>query len=338
MNDAERGKMLRAHAAVKEHGGINAAAKATGIPYTTTRKYYNLAMAHLGLPDVRHHPKSLAHTPLSDAPQAVASELILSLPPIQNGAALAFSDCHWTSLVQPLSLAHEALITMARHLQPGFLFCVGDALDMGGASRHLPSMWSDVSKPKVKDELAAGQTHLRDLREAAGNPECYWIRGNHDDRFDKYLAAHAAAFEGMGAFTLADWFQDWRMCWRLDVGDNVSFVHRFHNGVHAAHNNAMKSARTVISGDTHALEVKPWNNWTRRLWGVQCGMIGDPTWPCFNYRLAQPGQQQPGFVVLTWKDGELMTPEPCEVVNGAAWFRGEPVAGRVRVKAGRAAA
>jgi hypothetical protein len=335
MNDAERGKMLRAHEAVKEHGGVNAAARATGIPYTTTRKYYNLAMAHLGLPDVRHDPKSLAHTPLSDAPQAIASELILSLPPIQNGTALAFSDCHWTSLVQPLSLAHEALITMTRHLQPGFLFCVGDALDMGSTSRHPPLMWSDVRKPKVKDELAAGQTHLRDLRAAAGSPECFWIRGNHDDRFDKYLAAHAAAFEGMGAFTLADWFPDWRMCWRLDVGDNVSFVHRFHNGVHAGYNNAMKSARTVISGDTHALEVKPWNNWTRRLWGVQCGMIGDPAWPCFNYRLAQPGQQQPGFIVLTWKDGELMTPEPCEVVNGAAWFRGEPVAGRVRVRAGR---
>jgi len=335
MNDAERGKMLHAHAAVKEHGGISAAAKATGIPYTTTRKYYNLAMAHLGLPDVRHHPKSLAHTPLSDAPQANASELIVSLPPIQNGTALAFSDCHWTSLVQPLSLAHEALLVMARHLQPGFLFCVGDALDMGATSRHPPLMWSDVRKPKVKDELAAGQTHLRDLREAAGSPECFWIRGNHDDRFDKYLAAHAAQFEGMGAFTLADWFSDWRMCWRLDVGDNVSFVHRFHNGVHAGYNNAMKSARTVISGDTHALEVKPWNNWTRRLWGVQCGMIGDPAWPCFNYRLAQPGQQQPGFIVLTWKDGELMTPEPCEVVNGAAWFRGEPVAGRVRVRAGR---
>jgi len=335
MNDAERGKMLHAHAAVKEHGSINAACKAANIPNTTLRKYYNLAMVHLSLPDVRHHPKSLAHTPLSDAPQAIASELILSLPPIQNGTALAFSDCHWTSLVQPLSLAHEALITMARHLQPGFLFCVGDALDMGCASRHLPGMWSDVSKPKVKDELAAGQTHLRDLREAAGNPECFWIRGNHDDRFDKYLAAHAAAFEGMGAFALKDWFPDWRMCWRLDAGDNVSFVHRFHNGVHAGYNNAMKSARTVISGDTHALEVKPWNNWTRRLWGVQCGMIGDPAWPCFNYRLAQPGQQQPGFIVLTWKDGELMTPEPCEVVNGAAWFRGEPVAGRVRVRAGR---
>jgi hypothetical protein len=338
MHDALREKLLHAHAAVKEHGAINVASKATGIPYTTIRKYYTQAMVELSLPDVRHHPKSLAHTPVVEAPQAARSELAINLPPIQNGTALAFSDCHWTSLIQPRSLAHEALLILARHLKPGFLFCVGDALDMGSTSRHLPLMWSDVSKPKVKDELAAGQTHLRDLREAAGDPECYWIRGNHDDRFDKYLAAHAAAFEGMGAFTLADWFQDWRMCWRLDVGDNVSFVHRFHNGVHAGYNNAMKSARTVISGDTHALEVKPWNNWTRRLWGVQCGMIGDPAWPCFNYRLAQPGQQQPGFVVLTWKDGELMTPEPCEVVNGAAWFRGEPVAGRVRVKAGRAAA
>lgn len=199
MHDALREKLLHAHAAVREHGAINVASKATGIPYTTIRKYYTQAMVELSLPDVRHHPKSLAHTPVVEAPQAARSELAINLPPIQNGTALAFSDCHWTSLIQPRSLAHEALLILARHLKPGFLFCVGDALDMGSTSRHLPLMWSDVSKPKVKDELAAGQTHLRDLREAAGNPECYWIRGNHDDRFDKYLAAHAAAFEGMGA-------------------------------------------------------------------------------------------------------------------------------------------
>lgn len=338
MRDIKRAKLLRSYEAVKEAGSINKAAKNLAMAYETVREHYKKALSELGLPDIRHDKQSLAHTPISEEPQGAKSDLILHLPPIKNGMALAFSDCHWTSLVQPLSIAHEALLIMARYIKPDYLFCVGDALDMGTTSRHAPLMWSDVSKPKVKDELAAGQTHLRDLREAAGNPECYWIRGNHDDRFDKYLAAHAAAFEGMGAFTLADWFPDWRMCWRLDVGENVSFVHRFHNGVHAGYNNAMKSARTIISGDTHALEVKPWNNWTRRLWGVQCGMIGDPAWPCFNYRLAQPSQQQPGFIVLTWKDGELMTPEPCEVVNGAAWFRGEPVAGRVRVKAGRSSA
>jgi hypothetical protein len=124
------------------------------------------------------------------------------------------------------------------------------------------------------------------------------------------------------------------MTYRLDVGD-VSFVHRYHGGIHAGYNNAMKAGRSIISGDTHALDVRPLNHWTKRIYGVQTGMLGDPNWPQFNYRLGIPGYQNQGFVVLTWRDGALAPPETCEVVNGAAWFRGQVICGRVRIKAGR---
>lgn len=346
MREHKRLRVEAFHQAVAKYGSIQSAQKAvaetreppfkTGLCWTSARHLYMDAINALKLPDVRHNKRSLAHSPTMAADDTPPqSEVILEIPPIENGVAICFGDCHWTTLKQQRSLAHEALLTLTRHLKPGFLFCTGDALNMGTVSRHAPLMWSDLRQPKVVDEIAAGQSHMREIREAAGDPECYWIRGNHDDRFDKYLAAHAAAFEGMGAFALHDQFPDWRMTWRLDVGEQFSVVHRWHAGIHAAYNNAMKSGRTVISGDTHALQVRPLNKWGGRSWGVECGMLGDPNWPCFNYRLGIDGQWQPGFVVLTFRDGVMATPEVVEVRDGAAWFRGEPIAGRVRVRAGR---
>jgi len=327
--------MLAAHKAVAQYGSIQVAAKELGEPYETIRNRYHKAIEVLKQPDVRHSKMSVAREPVAyDENNAPRSALIMELPPIRDGIGIVFSDCHWTTLEQPRSISHEALLIIARHLKPGFLFCAGDAVDMGAVSRHPPLMWSDVKKPGVKDELAAAQTHLRDLRAAAGDPQCFWVRGNHDDRWDKHLAAHAAAFEGMGAFTLADQFADWPMCYRLDIGD-LSIVHRWHGGIHSAFNNALKSGRTIISGHTHALDVRPLNQWGKRIWGVQAGTLADKAWPQFNYTLGVPGQHNQGFVILTWRDGALMPPEICEVSDGAAWFRGELICGRVRVKAGR---
>lgn len=326
-----------AYAAVLKHGSVQGAAKAEGIPTQTMSFRYKRAMDILKKPDIRSSPKSLARESLAvaySADKQYNSEMVTSIPAIKEGIGICFSDCHWRSLKQARSVSHEALLIVARHLKPVFLFCLGDALDMGSVSRHPPLMWGDVTKPKVQEELAAAQTHLRDIREAAGEAQCHWVRGNHDDRYDKWLAAHAASFEGMGAFSLQDQFPDWKMTYRLDVGD-VSMVHRFHGGIHAGYNNAMRSGRSIISGDTHALDVRPLNYWDKRVWGVQCGMLGDPNWPQFNYRMGIPGYQNQGFVVLSWKDGVLMPPEVCEVTDGAAWFRGQLICGRVRKKAGR---
>lgn len=329
--------MIAAHEAVAESGSIQAAAKRLDVPYETLRNRYHRAIEILKKPDVRHSTQSLAREPVAnlyDEKNEARPEMVMEIPPISDGTAIVFSDCHWRSLQQPRTLSHEALLILARHIKPGFLFCAGDALDMGSVSRHPPLGWGDVKKPNVKEELAAGQTHLRDLREAAGNPQCYWVRGNHDDRYDKFLSAHAAAFDGMGAFALQDQFLDWPMTYRLDVGD-VSIVHGWHSGIHSAYNNALKSGRTIISGHTHTLDVRPLNHWSKRIWGVQAGTLADKNWPQFNYTMGLPGQHNQGFVVLTWRDGALQPPELCEVSDGAAWFRGQLVCGRVRIKAGR---
>ena len=45
-----------------------------------------------------------------------------------------------------------------------------------------------------------------------------------------------------------------------------------------------------------------------------------------EYAENAPSQACSGFVVLTWKDGRMLPPEMCEVIDGKAYFRGEVVA------------
>ena len=39
-----------------------------------------------------------------------------------------------------------------------------------------------------------------------------------------------------------------------------------------------------------------------------------------------------GWVVLTVRNGRLLQPEMCEVLDGVAYFRGEALAGKPRVR------
>jgi hypothetical protein len=321
--------------AVVVHGDINKAARSfmPPMPTRTANNHYEAAINRFGKPDVRKHFKAMALAYDPDNPPE--SELIERITHL-NAVAVAFSDAHWTSLRQPRSLAHEALLRAIPLVKPDILLSVGDLVDMGEQSRHDPLGWH--KRIKVKEELDAAKQHLDDIMGTAPRALRFWVRGNHDDRFDKYLALHSAMFEGVDGFDFAGHFSDWRMCHRLDLNDAV-VMHRFHGGIHAGWNNAVKAGLSFISGDTHSLEVKPMVDMRGRRYGVQTGMLADPVWPCFGYTQGNTRLWTPGFAVLTWRNGVLMPPELCEIINGVAWFRGQELAGkpRVRVQAGRSA-
>lgn len=324
------------HEMVAKTGSVLGAAKALGVSKSTAEGRYTTAMKLYGLPDVRQMTgQPIRATPYDpDAPprSALAAEMT-----IRDGVALVFGDAHWTHPEQPRSLAHEALLAAIPSIAPTVILSVGDLMDLGEPSRHAPLMWQ--RRHRVRDELDAARLHLGDIVALAPKAKRWWIRGNHDDRFDKWLADNAAAFEGIHGLALQDHFPDWEFCWRLNINTDVVAMHRFHGGIHAGWNNTVKAGLTTITGDTHSLEAKPNVDMRGRRWGIQTGMLADPAWPCFHYMLGNTRLWTPGFVVLTWRDGELMPPELCEVVNGVAWFRGKALAGkpRVRVQAGRGA-
>jgi len=315
--------------AVLTYGTVMAASIALGIPPATGQRRFDRAKQELGLPDLRQTARRDA---VPYDPTRHPECALVATETAQDATVLIFSDAHWTVIDQPRSLAHEAMLAAIPHIQPTHIVAAGDMLDMTQPSRHPPIGWG--VQPRVRDEIDTGRLHLGDIVALAPKAARWWVRGNHDDRFDRWLAANAGAFADVAGLCLADHFPDWRMCWRLDFNDAVIW-HANHNGIHAAWNDALKAGLTTVSGHNHALEVKPITDMRGRRWGIKSGMLGDPAWPCFHYAGANPRMWGQGWVVLTWHNGVMRPPELCEVADGIAWFRGHAMAGRTRRRAGK---
>jgi hypothetical protein len=52
-------------------------------------------------------------------------------------------------------------------------------------------------------------------------------------------------------------------------------------------------------------------------------MLGDPMHKAFEYAEGTASRAQPGFVLITFRDGIMMPPELCELVDGRPVFRGD---------------
>lgn len=242
---------------------------------------------------------------------------------ITDGRIVVFSDAHfWPG--QSKTIAHRALLELLRPLRPAVVVANGDLFDGARVSRHARLGWEKL--PTVKEELDICDEYLHEIRLAAGPKTCqfFWNVGNHDQRFDRMLSQNAAEYEGVIS-RLEDRFSDWEFAWSLNVNDQVMVKHRWHNGIHAGYNNALKSGRSIVTGHLHRLLVTPWGDYNGRRWGVDTGTLSDPILPQFEYAENNPSPHTPGFAVLTIKDGKLLPPELCEVINGRAYFRGEEV-------------
>jgi hypothetical protein len=246
---------------------------------------------------------------------------------IDTGSVVVFSDCHyWPG--EP-SIAHRALIEVIRTVKPRVAIANGDVFDGGSIGRHPPFGFS--TRPTPVQELHACQERLGEVEQVMPNgSELLWNLGNHDIRWERTLATQAEQFAGLHGLRLADHFPAWEFQWstliNVESAGPVMVKHRFANGIHAAYNNTMKGGLSIVTGHTHHLEVKPYVDYRGRRYGVQCGSCSDLASPQFEYTENSPSPACSGFAVLTFRDGRLLAPELCEVVDGAAWFRGEPVA------------
>jgi predicted phosphodiesterase len=256
----------------------------------------------------------------------------LLLPENQLRAELTLSDCsiivfsdahYWPDLI---STAHMALIEVIQTLpNVGAIVANGDVFDGATTGRHARIGWATT--PTTKQELEAVQDRLGEI-EAVAPKGAKLIRtwGNHDIRFDSRLSNAAPEYEGIHGLALSDHIPMWKACWSLMVNDNVMIKHRYHNGIHATYNNALKAGRSIVTGHLHRLCVTPWGDYNGRRWGVDTGTLADPDGPQFAYSEDNPKPHCAGFAVLTFDDrSEMLPPELCEVVNGRAYFRGRRV-------------
>jgi len=229
---------------------------------------------------------------------------------LENGIIVIGSDCHyWPDII---STAHRAFVKIIKDLKPRMVVMNGDVFDGASISRHPPSGWG--STPSVKQELEACQDRLGEVEKAAKGAALHWTWGNHDMRFNARLAAQVGdTWRGVEGMNLTDHFPLWKFSTSIMVNESVMIKHRYHNGIHAVYNNALKSGISIVTGHLHSLKVTPFSDYRGDRYGVDTGSLADINGNQFEYSEDNPKNHRSGFAVLTFVDGELLPPELCQV-------------------------
>ena len=308
--------MREAAQAVALYGTITKAAQALGIPRETLQSRYNNA---------RHAPPELLR-----AKDFTATEWHPRVcRPVDNGNVIVFSDAHyWPG---PATTAHRALLHLIRELKPVMVVANGDVFDGARISRHPRIMWEQ--SPSVADEIKAVTARLDEVEQAAGvGCHLVWNYGNHDQRFETFLSANAAPYEGVAGMALKERFPRWIFSMRLDVNagtdSHTVIKHRWKGGIHASRNNTANAGVSFVTGHLHSLKVAPLTDARGTRYGVDTGTLTElPSEQTVGYLEDGVTDWRAGFAVLTYQDGDLLWPDVCHVVApGLVEFRGRRIA------------
>ena len=239
---------------------------------------------------------------------------------MEKGRVVVFSDAHFWP--DDYTTAYRALLIIIKEFQPKVVVANGDMFDGSQNSRHPRIGWS--KSPTVKEELEACQTFMEGIQKAAVGAELIWTMGNHDARFETFLAAQAPQYEGVSGFTLKDHFPHWLPCWSYWVNEDTCIKHRWKGGFGAGRANALNAGVNMITGHTHNLAVQPLTDYNGTRYGVQTGTLSDPNGEQYmGYTEDGPKDWRSGFALLSFEEGRLMLPELIQVCGEDRFeFRG----------------
>jgi hypothetical protein len=245
---------------------------------------------------------------------------------IPDGIVLVGSDAHyWPKRV---TAAHRAFVRACKELKPKAVIMNGDVLDGSRISRHPPIGWE--SRPALVEEIEASKERLGEIYSTAKNAKFVWTLGNHDSRFETRLATVAPEYAKIHGVHLQDHFPEWQPGWACWLNDDVVVKHRYKGGVHATHNNALASGKTMVTGHLHSLKVTPYDDYNGTRWGVDTGTLAAKEGEQFvDYTEDNPRNWRSGFAVLTFHKGRLLWPEVVNVRDeeaGEVEFRGRTYA------------
>jgi len=244
---------------------------------------------------------------------------------VENGTVIVFSDAHFWPGIR--STAFQGLLWAIAELKPTAVIANGDIFDGSLISRHAKIGWA--KSPSVIEELKACEANMGEIEEVAKaarhNVRLVWPLGNHDARFETFLAANAPQYEHIKGFSLRDHFPAWQPCWSVWLNENVVVKHRNKGGIHATHNNTVQSGVTMVTGHLHSLKVSPYTDYNGVRYGVDTGTLAGIYGPQFrDYLEENPVNWRSGFAVLTFANGKLLMPELAMVeTNETIQFRGK---------------
>jgi len=248
---------------------------------------------------------------------------------IEDGVIIVGSDAHiWPG---EKTTALKAFIKFIRDLKPKQVHLNGDVFDGAKISRH-PKIGFLEKAPDVWEELHACQESLAEIEAAAGKATKIWEFGNHDMRFEAFLAANAPQYEGVKGMHLKDHFPAWTPCWathiNADKPSHTVIKHRLKGGKYDVSTNLMAAHVHMVTGHTHSLKWWPMTTYrAHTLYGINTGTLSSPhSEPFVHYTEDAPTDWRAGFAVLTYWKGRLLQPELAEVIGpDLVNFRGQVI-------------
>lgn len=230
---------------------------------------------------------------------------------LEKGRIIVFSDAHFWP--EEYTTAYKALLETIKEFKPKVVIANGDVFDGSQASRHPRIGWQKT--PSVKEELEACQEFMNEIEKVGGNAcEYIWTMGNHDARFETFLAASVPQYEGVHGYSLKDHFPMWKPCWSYWVNEDTVIKHRFKGGFGAGRANTLNAGVNMVTGHTHQLKVEPLTDYNGTRYGVQTGTLADPNGQQFmDYTEDNPKDWRSGFVLLSWERSRLLMPELVQV-------------------------
>jgi hypothetical protein len=206
---------------------------------------------------------------------------------LKNGTILVGSDFHiWPG---QNSTALRAFKKLADDLRPNVVILNGDVLDFPSIGRHAPIMWE--SAPEPWQEIEAAQDHLDDIAKACRRARKIWTLGNHDARFEANLANNARQYRNIKGVHLSDHFGLWEKGWscRRQQPDRAGPHHDQAQAEGRRHERGEAPRRSIaawsfVHGHLHSQKVSPVTDYNGDRYGVDGGMIADPSFKQFvNY-------------------------------------------------------
>ena len=230
---------------------------------------------------------------------------------VQDGYVLIGSDAHiWPG---PKTTAMRGFIQFAKEFKPKAVILNGDVMDFSQISSHDPLGWEKV--PEVSEEIEAAQEIMHDIAAAAGRARKIWTFGNHDQRFERYIAIRADKLKNVPHVHLRDHFPLWEPCWSFWLNSNVVVKHRWKGGDHAPFNNTIRSGVSIVTAHLHSGKVIPYTDYNGTRYGVDDGCLCDPAHKAFRYTEDNPLNWRSGFCVLTFHKGKLLQPQLALVLD-----------------------
>ena len=224
------------------------------------------------------------------------------------------SDKHCKPGHRPQAL--NAFIDLLSDVKPKFTVINGDWFDFPSIGRFHRIGWEE--RPSIKEELNAGIDDLKAIRDASPKSKRIFTIGNHDLRYDGKLSNCLPEMEDVPGLSLEHQINvraklGYTICLSAVFNDCFIVKHRWHNGVHSSYNDVLKGGKNIATGHDHKLNIRPWSDYSGTRYGIKTGTLSDLWDECFTYMENNPGDWQPGCVVVEVL-GNIIHPTACYMI------------------------